>query len=272
MPELPEVETVVRVIRPKLKGRKIVDAKFSVPRQLLPQTGRQVRRAIRNQLIANVSRRGKYILIGLSDGTLVIHLRMTGRLYVRPTAVESEPHERAWFTLDNGMTLVFRDARTLGTISFVSGKEKQALLEKLGWEPLGDSIPPELVREKLRAHRIAIKPLLLDQRLWAGIGNIYASEILWEAAINPLKPASRLTKVEIGRMMRAIPMVLRRAVEKGGSSIRDFMGAEGEVGAYQKQFRVYERAGENCFRCRGEIVRAVQAQRSTYYCRKCQKK
>jgi formamidopyrimidine-DNA glycosylase len=166
--------------------------------------------------------------------------------------------------------LVLRDARTLGTISAV--KEASVFEDKLGWEPLLDSFPVAAVREKLHARKMAIKPVLLDQKLWAGIGNIYASEILWEAQISPLKSAASLTRREIERMVAAVPMVLRRAVEKGGSTIRDFMGPEGEAGAYQKQFRVYDRAGLDCLRCGGEIVRVVQAQRSTYYCRKCQQK
>ncbi len=272
MPELPEVETVVRVIRPKLRGKKIMDAKFSVPRQLLPQTGAQIRRGISRQTISGVRRRGKYILIELSKGALVIHLRMTGRLYVRPVAEAAHRHERAWFTLDKESMLVFCDSRTLGTISYVKPREIAALEGKLGWEPLGETVTAEAVREKLRTRKTAIKPLLLDQKLWAGIGNIYASEILWEARISPTRSAASLTKKEIERIAAAVPRVLRRAVEKGGSTIRDFMGAEGEAGAYQKQFRVYERAGKPCFRCGHEIVRIVQAQRSTYYCRGCQKK
>ena len=270
MPELPEVETVVRVIRPKLRGRTIVDATFSVPRQLLPQTGLQIRRAIKRQVIRDVRRRGKYILIELERGLLVVHLRMTGRLYVRAVSGETHLHERAWFELDNDHTLVLRDARTLGTISFV--KEVATIEKKLGWEPLLNGYATDEVREKLKARKMAIKPVLLDQKLWAGIGNIYASEILWEAGISPLKSAAKLTRAEIERVVKAVPTVLRRAVEKGGSTIRDFMGPEGEAGAYQRQFRVYDRAGLECRRCRGEIVRIVQAQRATYYCRGCQKK
>ncbi len=272
MPELPEVETVVRVIRPKLRGKKFTDAKFSVPRQLLPQTGGQVRRGVTGRKITGVRRRGKYIFIEMANGVLVIHLRMTGRLYVRPIADSPHPHERAWFTLDNESVLVFRDSRTLGTISFAKPGKIAALESRLGWEPLADRIAPEAVRERLRHRKTAIKPLLLDQTLWAGIGNIYASEILWVAQISPTRSASGLTKREIERIVAAVRMVLERAVEKGGSTIRDFMGAEGEAGAYQKQFRVYERAGKPCFRCGHEIVRVVQAQRSTYYCKGCQKK
>jgi len=272
VPELPEVETVVRAIRPRLSGRRIVDACFTVPRQLLPQTDRQIRRAIKGQHIRDVRRRGKYILVELQKGVLMIHLRMTGRLYVRPVGQPAHAHERAWFALEDGHELVFRDPRTLGTISYATPKTIDALVGKLGWEPLQNDVDLPTVREKLRTRRTPVKPLLLDQRLWAGIGNIYASEILWEARINPAKAAASLTRQETQRLMAAILDVLSRAVKKGGSTIRDFMGPDGKAGAYQKQFRVYERAGQPCLRCGSKVIRIVQAQRSTYYCRVCQKK
>ena len=272
MPELPEVETVVRMIRPKLRGRTIVDARFAVPRQLRPQTPQQARKLVRNQRVRDVRRRGKHILIELQHGALMFHLGMTGTMYVGPASREHHSHERATVELDNGHELVLRDPRTFGRILFVPASQLDARLDKLGWEPLTDQVTLEALREKLASRTIGIKPLLLNQSLWAGIGNIYASEILWEARVHPMKPAQRLTRAQCERIIAAVSVVLRRAVEKGGSSIRDFMSPEGEAGTYQKQFRVYDRAGQPCRRCGGNIVRIVQAQRSTYYCQECQKK
>lgn len=272
MPELPEVETVVRVIRPKLRGHVISDAIFSVPRQIVLKTPRQVRQAIRNQRIRDVRRRGKHILIELERGTLVFHLGMTGTMYVRPVDKECYTHERAKVRLDNRNDLVLRDPRTFGKISYWPPDELNMVLDKLGWEPLTDGVSVKELREKLASRRIGIKVVLLNQSVWAGIGNIYASEILWEAQIHPLKPAYRLSRAECERVISTVPKVLQRALGKGGSTLRDFMSPDGEAGAYQKQFRVYDRVGQPCPRCGEEIVRVVQAQRSTYYCRGCQKR
>jgi formamidopyrimidine-DNA glycosylase len=272
VPELPEVETVVRMIRPKLRGCSIIDARFAVPRQLRPQTPQAIQKRVRNQRVHDVRRRGKHILIELERGALIFHLGMTGTMYVGRANREHHSHERATVKLDNGYELVLRDPRTFGRISFIPSHRLEEVLNKLGWEPLTDQVNLETLREKLASRSIGIKPLLLNQSLWAGIGNIYASEILWEARIHPMKPAQRLTRAECERIIAAVPAVLQRALDKGGSSIRDFMSPDGEAGAYQKQFRVYDRAGKPCRRCSGEIVRVVQAQRSTYYCKGCQKR
>ena len=272
MPELPEVETVVREIRPALLNRRIISAKFSVPRQLQPQTPRSIAQAVRDHTILDVQRRGKYILLRLDRGLLLVHLRMTGRLYVRAASTNAADYERAWFNLDNGRVLAFRDSRTLGTIRFVPDDRAVELLPRIGWEPLVDRVPSADVKAILARRVIAIKPLLLDQKVWAGIGNIYASEILWEARINPRRRASSLTRAEIERLLEWIPRVLERAIEKGGSTLRNFVGGDGSVGSYQHEFRVYDRKNEPCLRCGAPIRRIVQAQRSTYYCPCCQKR
>ncbi len=272
MPELPEVETVVRMIRPRVRSRTILDARFAVARQTRPQTPAQIRKQVKGQCASDVRRRGKHIVIELERGALIFHLGMTGTMYVRAVGGAHHSHERARIMLDDGRELVLRDPRTFGRISFVPSDKVDEALSRLGWEPLSDNVTVDELRERLSPRRIAIKPLLLNQSLWAGIGNIYASEILWEARVHPGTPANRLTRPECTRIIDSVPAVLRRAVEKGGSSIRDFMSPEGEAGAYQKQFRVYDRAGRPCPRCGADIVRVVQAQRSTYYCRRCQKK
>jgi formamidopyrimidine-DNA glycosylase len=272
MPELPEVETVVRMIRPDLVTRTIVSARFLIPRQLKPQTVAAVRRKIIRQRIIDVSRQGKYILIQLERDLLLIHLRMTGRMFVRDSKSTDLPYERAFFELDNQQTLVFRDPRTLGTISVYNSGEDIPPLKKLGLDPLTEVMTLESLRGKLLRRSIAIKPLLLNQSIWAGIGNIYASEILWEAGIHPEKSANQLSRPQLERLIRAVPLVLGRALKKGGSTLRDFMSPDGKRGAYQKEFRVYDCKDEPCPRCDAPIQQTVQAQRSTYFCKRCQRR
>jgi formamidopyrimidine-DNA glycosylase len=272
VPELPEVETVVRGIRPKLTGLSITGARFLVPRQLQPQTPRVVAKALMGRRIRGVRRRGKIILIELNGGTLLVHLRMTGSLHVRPIGADNGDYERARMTLDNGTILVFRDPRTLGILRFYSDSDTIEPLRRLGWEPLEDEVSAEQVRERLARRKLAIKPLLLDQSLWAGIGNIYASEALWVASVDPRKKASSLTRPEIERLIKSVPRVLRAALHCGGTTLRDFADPNGRRGSYQREFRVYGRQGEPCFRCGRPIRKIVQAQRSTYFCSGCQRR
>jgi formamidopyrimidine-DNA glycosylase len=272
MPELPEVETVVRGIRPLVTNKTITKSEFLIPRQLLPQTPRFVGGNIHNQKIVSVERRGKYILIHLENGVLLIHLRMTGRLYVRDEIEELRAHERAFFHLDDHHKLIFSDARTLGTITFHQRADQVIALKKLGWDPLKDSVSEIDLKDALCKRSVPIKVILLDQSVWSGIGNIYASEILWEAGIHPERSARLLTESQRSLLIESVSRVLEYALEKGGSTLRDFVSPEGKRGEYADEFRVYGRDGESCLRCGGMIRRIVQAQRSTYFCGRCQKK
>jgi formamidopyrimidine-DNA glycosylase len=272
VPELPEVETVVRVIRPRLIGRKIVRAHFRIPRQLAPQSPQELSRALHGCLIRNVERRGKFIVIETNVGTLLIHLRMTGRLYVRSRGDTESKHERALFDLDGHKEiLVLHDPRTLGTIRFFPAGTSVEPLARMGWEPLRTRVSTEMLRERLSRRTIAVKPLLLDQTVWAGIGNIYASEILWDACLNPRRAAASLKRAELARLVVSVPKILKRALQRGGTTLRNFASPDGIPGAYQKEFRVYGCAGEPCPACQRPIVKIVQAQRSTYFCKHCQK-
>lgn len=271
MPELPEVETVVRIIRPQLERRRIVRARFSIPRQLAPQSPRRVARALQGCLLRSVDRRGKFICVETDRGLLLLHLRMSGRLYVRRADDPASPYERAHFTLDNGCVLVLHDPRTLGTIRFFAPDEAVVPLLNMGWEPLQDRVTVDRLRAQLARRSQAIKPVLLDQSVWAGIGNIYASEILWEARIDPRTSAQRLASVRLQRIIEAVPRVLQRALDHGGTTLRNFASPDGIPGAYQEEFRVYGSDGEPCRRCGVRIRRIVQAQRSTYFCPACQR-
>lgn len=273
MPELPEVETAVRELGPALVDRVLNGAWAKIPRQLGEMTVKELERKVKGQRVVSVRRRGKYIVISLERGILLVHLRMTGRLFVAPTEKKPSEYLRAGFTLDGGReSLYFRDVRTLGTIRFHDDLNSVKELTSLGWEPLEESISAEQLKERLRTRTQPIKVVLLDQTLWAGVGNIYASEACWVAGIDPRKSAKLLSNAQCQRLCDAVPEVLQAALDKGGSTLRDFMSPEGNYGAYQKEFRVYDREGEACLRCKGAIVKIVQAQRSTYFCSKCQKK
>ncbi|MBK6766198.1 MAG: bifunctional DNA-formamidopyrimidine glycosylase/DNA-(apurinic or apyrimidinic site) lyase [bacterium] len=272
MPELPEVETAVRELRPLIVDRVIRSAWSTVPRQLGSQTIRQLSGKVRGQRILDVTRRGKYILIEVVRGIVLVHLRMTGRLFVAPTEQKPHVHLRAGFVLDDERdTLFFKDPRTLGTLGYYAKSDEIGALSGLGWEPLEAGVTGDMLKKALEKRKMAIKPVLLDQTVWAGIGNIYASEVCWVAQIDPQKAANRLTLAQYDRLCRAVPDVLSRALERGGSSLRDFMSPEGKYGSYQKEFRVYDRESEACERCGATIKRIGQAQRSTYYCPRCQR-
>lgn len=273
MPELPEVETAVRELRPVIVGRVLCGAWATIPRQLGNMTARELDRRVKGRVVRSVSRRGKYIVVQLDRGVLLVHLRMTGRLYVAKTEKQADVHVRAGFALDDGVeSLYFKDVRTLGTIRFAETIERFDELSELGWEPLEMIVQAGELKAALANRSQAIKVVLLDQRLWAGIGNIYASEVCWVAGIDPRKSSRLMTLDQCERISHAVPAVLQRALERGGSTLRDFMSPDGKYGSYQKEFCVYDRAGDECLRCGAIILRIVQAQRSTYFCSGCQKK
>ncbi|MCB1061144.1 MAG: bifunctional DNA-formamidopyrimidine glycosylase/DNA-(apurinic or apyrimidinic site) lyase [Calditrichaeota bacterium] len=273
MPELPEVETAVRELRPNITGRVLCGVTATIPRQLGDTTAKELARFVKNRRVIAVERRGKYIVLELDRGVLLFHLRMTGRLYVAPTTKVLPDYVRAAFSLDDkSLSLYFRDVRTLGTIRFYNSVDEAPELRALGWEPLTTNASAAELKEILRTRSQGIKVVLLDQSIWAGIGNIYASETCWVAGVDPRKSAKLLSLAQCERLCQAVPQVLERALEKGGSTLRDFMSPDGKYGSYQKEFRVYDREGEKCLRCGGTIARIVQAQRSTFFCPKCQKK
>ncbi len=273
MPELPEVETAVRELRPAIVGRVLRGAWANIPRQLGTMTAKELDRAVKGQRVMSIRRRGKYIVLVLERGILLVHLRMTGRLFVGPTDKKPSAHLHAGFKLDDGSeSLYFRDVRTLGTLRYHANEADVKELAALGWEPLEAKVDAIMLKPELSNRKQAIKVVLLDQSLWAGIGNIYASEACWVAGIDPRKSAKLLTLSQCEKICSAVPEVLQTALNRGGSTLRDFMSPEGNYGSYQKEFRVYDREGEECLRCGGKILKIVQAQRSTYFCAGCQKK
>jgi formamidopyrimidine-DNA glycosylase len=256
MPELPEVETTVRALAPHVTGRTILEARFFTPRILRGKAEPE----LAGRVIVAVGRRGKYILLDLGGDVLSIHLGMTGKLLVNAPV---EAHTRALFTLD-GATMNFVDPRMFGRVEWNSTR-----IAKLGPEPL--EVAFDEFASRLKARRTRIKALLLDQTFLSGVGNIYADESLHRARIHPRAIAALLAPRRARRLYQAIREVLAEAIASGGSSISDYVDAEGRKGWFQMQHRVYQRDGEKCLRCGGAILRILVSQRGTHYCPRCQK-
>ena len=263
MPELPEVETVARSIA-RLVGRRIVSAEFTCLR-ILRGDPDKMSAALAGRRIRTIERRGKFIVIQLDSGwSLVVHLGMTGKLLLGGTPGK---HTHAVVNLDRGV-LRYEDQRQFGKLEVSRGLP--ARVEKLGPEPLEISLPEFAARLKRRKARI--KSVLLDQHFVRGVGNIYADEALFRAGIHPLAIAARLKPERVKRLHAAIVEVLTQAIAKGGSSISDYVDAEGRSGFFQFEHRVYQRTGEPCLTCGAPIRRTLVAQRGTHYCPKCQRR
>lgn len=264
MPELPEVETIVRALRAELVGRRIVAFDSRWPRNVEPRLD-LVRDRLSGRLVRALERRAKFIVFRLDDGpALLVHLRMSGRLDWQANGAPELPHVRALWTLDNGRRLAFCDARKFGRITLVDDLD-QATAD-LGPEPLDDAFTPAVLVRALRARRRRLKPLLLDQRVIAGLGNIYADESLFQARLHPLMRSDRLSDRQAGDLHRAIRGVLRRAIDLHGTTI-DWIYPGGRM---QHHLSVYGRTGEPCRRCRTPIVALRVAQRGTHICPACQ--
>ena len=274
MPELPEVEHVVRALRPIVTGRRILAAELNLKR-IAPEISRgSFNRRLRNALITGVGRRGKYILFELEQGqTLTTHLRMTGK-FVSLTADESlPPYAHVVFYLDDERRLVFCDMRQFGRMRLIrdAGRLPKELAT-LAPEPLSDEFTENYFLETLSRSRRSLKQLLLDQTRVLGLGNIYAVEALFLAGINPLKAANRLSKPRARKLYQAIRQILHEAIEAGSTLRIDLSdGNSSYIGTSERFWRVYEREGEPCVNCGTGIRRIVHGGRSTYYCPRCQK-
>jgi formamidopyrimidine-DNA glycosylase len=268
VPELPEVETVVRDLRPYLTGRQVVRVWIG-DKRLRGSCSADWSGHLVGRTIKTLRRRGKWILIDLDHGLLVVHLGMTGRLTAGTASRPVEEHTHFVADLDNGQQLRFRDVRRFGSITaYPSATDFESRLAgRLGPEPA--DLGRAEFRQTLAATARPLKAVLLDQRVVAGVGNIYADEALFEAKLNPAQLGRRTTAAEADRLRKAIVRVLDRAIERRGSTIRDYVGGSGTKGTYQNEFRVCGRTGRPCVRCRAPIVRVRLAGRSTHYCPHC---
>lgn len=266
MPELVEVETIRRGLEREILGLTLRNLDVKERVHLLKNCSPQeLKRRLIGRRLSAIQRRGKYLIFGFELYSMILHLRMSGRLLLKPAR-----HTR--LILDFGQKkLFFDDARRFGMlyISESSQLKKLKPLNELGIEPLSPSYTWNAFREQLKAKQ-EIKRLLLDQRKISGLGNIYANESLFQANLHPQRPANSLSKHELKRLFEAIPLVLERALKAGGTSIDSYRTLQGELGQFQEGFSVYERAGKPCRRCRTPVKRIAQGGRSSYFCPRCQ--
>lgn len=283
MPELPEVETVLRGLAPVLEGRTIVKAKVNRPDLRWPFPENMAGR-ISGQKISKLWRRSKYILADLSSGeSLLVHLGMSGRILISGdplgTFVHDHPaaqkHDHVVFDIDNGARVTFNDPRRFGAMDLLStdGADHHPLLRDIGPEPLSNAFNETYLIERLKGKKSAIKSVLLDQKVVAGLGNIYVCEALYRAGISPKRLAGKTAEKRLAALVPIIRQVLDEAINAGGSSLRDFRQADGELGYFQHSFNVYGREGLPCVTngCDHVVQRIVQSGRSSFYCKNCQK-
>ena len=271
MPELPEVETTRRGIQGALLGRRIEQLVLRERRLRWP-VGPAVARAVAGQRVLATGRRAKYLLLQLEGGTLILHLGMSGSLRVLDSTVEPGRHDHYDLRLDDGRCLRFNDPRRFGSLHWTrADPARHPLLASLGPEPLGPEFDADYLVRRARGRRVALKQLLMDQRIVVGVGNIYASESLFHAGIDPRRAAGRVGAERLARLVGAVQQVLEAAISHGGTTLRDYVGGQGAPGYFRQELFVYERGGEPCRRCGTPIRHIVQGQRSTYFCPRCQR-
>jgi len=273
MPELPEVETVARGLRKVLPGRRILAVRLGKTDFI--EDPPAVEQLLPNSRIRDVRRHGKFLLFDLKPPaanapafSLLIHLGMTGQLVVCPPEAPIPPHTHAFLTLDDGREFRYTDIRRFGNIRILDEETRRKILGNLGIDPL-EATENEFAA-RIRSRGARIKALLLDQSVLGGMGNIYTDESLWRARIHPARLGAKLRADELRRLYRAVRDVLKEAIRFRGSSISDYVDAEGNQGSFQRRHRVYRRKGEKCFRCGAAIGRAIVAGRSSYFCPVCQ--
>jgi len=269
MPELPEVETTRRGIAPLITGRRVVrvvvrDARLRWP---VPPT---LARELKDQIIVDVARRAKYLLLTTDVGSVIIHLGMSGSLRVVDHLLAPETHEHVDIVFDNGTCLRLRDPRRFGAVLWAVEPLRHVLLADIGPEPLGEAFDGAYLFGASRRRRRAVRDFLLDGNVVAGIGNIYANEALFEAGIRPKRAAGRLTRKECVRLVQTIRNTLSRALKAGGTTLRDFQNANGKPGYFQLKLKAYGRDGLPCPRCQTPIRQLRLGQRSAFFCPACQ--
>ena len=274
MPELPEVEVCRRGVQPGVEGQVLLGAVARVPRLRLP-VPEGMDRILAGQRVEAVRRRGKYLLFdcrgGAADGTLIIHLGMTGSLRFVPPGTPAGRHDHVDLLFASHV-LRFSDPRRFGVVLWqASGEPAHPLLAVLGIEPFDDGFTGEWLYAALRRRAAPVKPVLMDSHLLVGVGNIYASESLFRAGISPLRAANRIARGRLATLVEAVQATLSEAIAAGGSSIRDYVHSDGSSGWFQIQAAVYGRDGQPCRRCAGRVRQIRQAGRSTYYCPGCQR-
>ena len=270
MPELPEVETTLRGLKPHLLGQTIQSTIVFQPKLRWPITP-NLAQILYEQTIQSMQRRAKYLLIGFQQGLLIIHLGMSGSLYISEPKASAKKHEHVVFNLSSQQQLRYHDPRRFGSIHWHTGPSHiHPLLAHLGMEPLDSSWDGSLFWSHCQQQKRCIKTVLMDQRLVVGVGNIYAQESLFLAGIHPLTPANQLSLDQCQNLVGHVKSQLRRSIELGGTTLRDFVNPDGNPGYFQQTLHVYGKKDQTCQRCQSLIQKIVIAQRSTHYCPLCQ--
>jgi len=273
VPELPEVETIARDVRPHLVGATIRSVRITRPDVLRGVGRRAFERSLTGRRFTAVGRRAKHLVLALDNGLrLVIQPRMTGSLLVGPLSAPADPYVVIAASLSTGRTLAYRDVRRLGAVHLLTPAQWARYTARIGPEPLERGFTAARLADVLAGGRLAVKKALMDQRRLAGVGNIYANEALWGARIDPSRAASSVTADEVQRLHRRLIAILRRSIRRRGTTVRDYRTGTGEAGEFQSRLAVYGRAGRPCRRCGRRIVltHAVDA-RATYFCPGCQR-
>ena len=271
MPELPEVETIRRGIEPHVLGRQITRVVVR-DRRLRWPIARTFTKSLEGKTIRAVDRRGKYLLLDLGDGKVILHMGMTGRLLVLGPGHPVKKHDHLDVELDDGTLLRFHDPRRFGAaLWWPASQPDHRLIKHLGPEPFSAAFNAGYLAKLARGRSAPVKNFLMDGRIVVGVGNIYASESLFLAGVRPTRAAGRVTRAELERLVKSVLRVLEAAIAAGGTSFRDFRGSDGMPGYFAQKLFVYDRKGEPCRRCTTPIKQAVIGQRSTYWCPTCQK-
>jgi formamidopyrimidine-DNA glycosylase len=270
MPELPEVETSRRGIEPYLLGERI-SAVIVRDKRLRWPVRSDVARQLTGQTVLSVTRRAKYLLINTENGSAMIHLGMSGSVFIVDCDTPATVHEHFDFAMASGKALRYRDPRRFGSLHWTRDPAQHKLLRSLGPEPLGQDFSGEYLWRRSRGRRVNIKQFIMNAGVVVGVGNIYASEALFLAGINPHRAAGRISLRRYERLAEVIREVLRKAIDAGGTTLRDFYGSDGQSGYFRQELAVYGRDGEPCLQCEQAISVVVLGQRSTFYCTRCQR-
>lgn len=270
MPELPEVETTCRGIAPHISGQHVTkltvrnqNLRWPVP-DFLPEK-------LQGNTLTSVARRGKYILLRVSGGDVMIHLGMSGSLRIVEEDVEPQKHDHLDFSFSNGRVLRFTDPRRFGSVLWQPDGEHHELLYNLGPEPLDDAFDAEYLKQRCDGRKSAIKQVIMDSKVVVGVGNIYASEALFSSGIDPRRAAGNISKQRLAALVVEIKKVLSAAIEQGGTTLKDFVGGDGKPGYFKQKLNVYGRKGEPCPNCMAPLTEIRLGQRSTVFCKHCQR-
>ena len=270
MPELPEVETSRRGISPYIVGQRIEKVVIRERRLRWP-VSKDVDNKLPGATIESVDRRAKYLLLNTTNGTAIVHLGMSGSVFIVERDTPAGVHDHFDIEVGSGKSLRFRDPRRFGSLHWSDDLAQHWLLRKLGPEPLSDDFSGNYLWEKSRRRRVSVKQFIMNAAVVVGVGNIYASESLFLAGIHPRRAAGRISENRYALLVTTIKDVLEQAIRAGGTTLRDFYGGDGEAGYFQQKLEVYARDGKPCTRCKRPVSVIVLGQRSTFYCKNCQR-